>query len=407
MKGSFLPAGVADAQLAKEATSVKAYKNFVFHKFDDANLEWYDFPNTAQNSPLAYVLQLPGFFIAYTFTHSHLSAFGARVSVFIFSLLLLYLAILKAPFKKKTFFLLALTPMFLQESVAITADSTLNIVSFLICAIALLYSCDDLVKLKFKDLCLMMILCIVLSLCKTGYVFIALLFLIVPLQKFQSVKQGKIFFVSLFTISFLLTGLWLLDAMSQRATFVSELGEIINTNEQLSFVIANPIKFVFAFLNSFVNAGVGSFYSNDHMNPYLGYIDMFMGAHLAWQKIDVNKAPLYIYLAFVFLTAISEKYPKTFNYRRFLVLAVCIFVIISSIIFVSQYLTFTPIGHPYIRGIQGRYFIPLAIMLFLAINVKSLNWDSDRLFRYALPVIAITHLFAFAGIMGYYCGVKG
>ena len=99
------------------------------------------------------------------------------------------------------------------------------------------------------------------------------------------------------------------------------------------------------------------------------YLYTFLGSNLGW--LDINVPNLTI-IGFAFLILVSPFLSKTerqldWRYKLFLIL-----LGIAEIIFVLSglYIGWTSVGGDLIQGIQGRYFIPIFIIILLTACIK-------------------------------------
>ncbi|HMK53871.1 MAG TPA: DUF2142 domain-containing protein, partial [Methanobacteriaceae archaeon] len=94
------------------------------------------------------------------------------------------------------------------------------------------------------------------------------------------------------------------------------------------------------------------------------FLSSFVG-YLGWLDTPIPEIVVYSYLVLLFLVALFDKSHKIkiSPFQR-------IFMFISTISFlllivVGAYLNWTPEGLKFIEGIQGRYFIPFAPLIFI------------------------------------------
>jgi len=82
--------------------------------------------------------------------------------------------------------------------------------------------------------------------------------------------------------------------------------------------------------------------------------------------------------------------------------------------FIALWATFVPetylrtmpwTGQKYIWGMQGRYFIPFALLLFVGVSTRKLSLDPERLAMLAFGLIVTVNLVAFQQISKafYFC----
>ncbi|BBC81624.1 DUF2142 domain-containing protein [Acetobacter orientalis] len=88
-----------------------------------------------------------------------------------------------------------------------------------------------------------------------------------------------------------------------------------------------------------------------------------------------------IFLIFITLTFLLSA--KGFSNKKLSNLRISglIILILSTIfgIFTSLYLTWTPVGRPVIEGVQGRYFLPVVMLVALAPSLIKNTQDTQKL----------------------------
>ena len=94
------------------------------------------------------------------------------------------------------------------------------------------------------------------------------------------------------------------------------------------------------------------------------WIQSMFGASLGALNIPVNWSVWIVYL--ILIVAIVARYKLQYELKLAdNIICLLIFLSGSALIFASLYVQWTAYQNPIIDGIQGRYFIPLLIFLFL------------------------------------------
>jgi uncharacterized membrane protein len=127
--------------------------------------------------------------------------------------------------------------------------------------------------------------------------------------------------------------------------------------------------------------------AKDFVAQVAGYRDQFVG-RLGW--VDVPLSGFLTAAAFylLFVVAMTRDVFITPLARVFaLVLAVALIFAVS----ISQYVSWTPPGVSYVDGIQGRYFLPISLVLLLPVLsiVRNKRAAVVALVLYALTAVAI------------------
>jgi uncharacterized membrane protein len=413
--GGYLPSGIPDEFVIADTKSVSGFLNLFNYSLDYKNLTWKTFANTAVYSPPSYLPQLAAIMIVSQITDkAFVIAYAGRFAMFIVSLLVLAFCIKKSPIKNKTLILLALTPMFMQEAISLSADPFVNILSFLIAVLVFMYIPKQ--NLRTKDIVILSVVALIIASGKMSYQPLVLLFFLIPKENFPSVKFRNIFLTIVVLATAIITLGWLSVAMSFANNHVySEEAGGATSIDRIVFILKHPFEYLTILIRTiFTGAGEDLMSTNlaiiPDINRYTGYLDLFMGAHLAWFKMSVNKIILYIYFITIVLMALSEKwnFEDGKNYRWQRVFMVIIGLAMIAVIFTSVYALYGLNSENRILGVvQGRYFAPSVLLFFMALNSSRVKLNSDTMFKYCLPIISITHLFVFYAIFSYYGWAKG
>jgi uncharacterized membrane protein len=81
----------------------------------------------------------------------------------------------------------------------------------------------------------------------------------------------------------------------------------------------------------------------------------------------------------------SKKTISKINKFIFLLIIVGTAILISALL----YMTWSPIGEDFIEGVQGRYFIPVAPLIFLLFYQHKLNWRHFPKFTPLIVTVAV------------------
>ena len=119
---------------------------------------------------------------------------------------------------------------------------------------------------------------------------------------------------------------------------------------------------------------------------YEGYfIETFIGSQLGWLNININDVVIIIYLFLLICSPFLEKQKLELTTKQKLYL-ILIFLICFCLIFLSLYLVWEQYYIEYILGIQGRYFIPIVILLLLSLCSKD-KYIKFKNFNYVYPIL--------------------
>lgn len=155
----------------------------------------------------------------------------------------------------------------------------------------------------------------------------------------------------------------------------------IDPQRQLMFMLTHLISFTWIFI-----------YTISHYSLY--YLTTFVGS-FEWDGTNLQSPlPLslvLIYIMVLFLVALTDKSEVKINLNQKL-LSIIIFLLSFVSIFVLEYLTWNDVGNTFIGGVYGRYFIPIAPLLFLVVyNNRIRNFKGKNIL---VPIFIIILLFS-------------
>ena len=219
-----------------------------------------------------------------------------------------------------------------------------------------------------KHFLFMFIVCLFLSMSKIAYAPLCLLLFAIPKEHFKTTKHKYLSIIGMGCIIFLLLVLWLILAPSTQS--------VSDSSAQISTILHQPIKYLAILVNSL----------STNFNLYL--FGLF-GAHLEWFSITLS--PLYIMPSFIVFIVLCRDYCQKITITKsFKYLAAFVSFIIVLITFTTMFIHWTKTGETVIDGVQGRYFLPLFLLipiLFLPIakstSKKALAKLSPNYYLYA------------------------
>lgn len=285
-----------------------------------------------------------------------------------------YLAIRIIPFGKWMLVILALAPMALYQAATLNADGFTNGVSFLFIAVTLHVYASDTETIPSKWVWALVICSLLLGLAKPATVVLLPLLLILPLKRFAS-KKWMIVLVSGALLAILINFGWV--ALSVPNSNFSS-GQSQNVSGNLGLIFSDLGGFIVTYLKDIASSLV----------PY--YKD-WIGAYGYW--VGIVPSMVYIFFTLLLTTvALLEKPAEKLN-RNIRFFMVGLFLVscalVMSMFFVANYVP----GATGILGRQGRYFIPFAPLLFVALSGllftppvwrKSLQWVAAGSFLLAI-----------------------
>ncbi|MEJ2697483.1 MAG: DUF2142 domain-containing protein [Candidatus Sulfobium sp.] len=407
LKGRVGPSGTGDNVPENFISTIRVFDGFPFHEDKEQKIEnifaalhgpaetgkavFADFPNTAEYSPVPYLPQAMGITAGRLAGCSPLAKMYigrfANLALWIF---LVYFAIKVLPFKKWLFFLLALTPMSVSLAASLSADCITNGLTFVLTALFLRIAAGR-EKIEPKQLLLLFILSLLLSLSKQAYFVVSFLFLLIPVDRIGTRRKYFSLFSAFILCNIAAVLLWSLSVreLYEHVYIVyARLLPDISPSSQLRFIIFHPLDYAAVVVRTMMQNGKS-------------YFDQFIG-QLGWMDISLSEPMRILYSLALLLAAVmgGREEPTISKRQKAVLLATA-----SSgaiLILTLAYISFTPVGSPVVGGIQGRYFIPLAPLFFLLFSIdrrRAIQAESRiRTVLILLPVLTLSHaLFAVVG----------
>lgn len=309
-----------------------------------------------------YLPSIPLIAISNTLNFSPLiSMYLARLSLGIFCVVLTFFAIKIVPRKKYLFVAIALTPMLLFQQAMVSADGTsYALLLFFICYLLHLANYKQLTN---KQWLMVGGLCLAITLAKP------LVFLFLPLMLILIKKRHAFRWIAGFAIVCVLmfAGVSMYNARNSGGATDPNTPKGVDSTLQLSNIQNHPKRFLRVLWNSYMTD-----YGDEEVQ---GVIGIFGAAD--------TKYPLIMTLGYVTLLvyAASVRFDKKDHIesvgrgikRLLLGISLLYFLLINIVI----YLSFSPVNFDIIYGVQGRYFLP--ILIILPVIVSPFLTIEDRL----------------------------
>jgi uncharacterized membrane protein len=327
---------------------------------DEEDKVFVPFHNTVVYAPVPYIPQVLGILVGKAFGASAIGLiYFARIFNLIFFLALSYFAIKKTPVFKWVFCFLWLTPTTVFQAASASVDAFTFGICFLVIAHFLFYAFDEESKIGKWEIGQIFLFCFLAALCKQAYVFLPLLFLIIPRRKFKSSAVYFAAFFALVVVCLASVGAW---TQLVKPIYMPYRGDIeINPDAQLAFILEHPFYFLKIIVTSYVT-----------FSPY--YFLTFFG-QLTWLDLFVPRW-LTIYLFVILMGIVLLDKNPTVNISKLNKAIFSLIVVLTALVIAALlYLSWSPIGGDRIAGIQGRYFIPVAPLFFLLFYNHKFRWE--------------------------------
>lgn len=319
----------------------------------------------SQNLFYAYIAQAIGILLAKIFDLPVIwTLWLGRAFNLIFYSLIVYLSIKNIPKFKYELLFMACLPLAVFQAASMSADGFIFAMAILNFTYFIrLYESEK--SLDSKDLLIFFASGLLIGLLKIPYIFLLLLIFIIPKDKFKS--KNSCLMLSLISLLFIaIAMIYSLKYSSHellnsgRALFMAQNN--ITTSGQINYILNYPLNTALTFIKS-----IGSSI----------YTIFIVGLNFYHGK-SVNGFILFNSLIFIIFFVLSLFSRSKFNKKERLYLFI-LFLVIYVSFFLTQYLSWTPVGSNVIEGIQARYFIPILPLIPLIIgkgynkNIKDYN----------------------------------
>lgn len=342
-------------------------------------------------APICHTPQALGMLVARIFGGGITSQmYMARIFNFSFAIFLIYNAIKLMPYKKYLILCIATLPISFNILPTMSADAlTLAMALFYIAYILHLKFNEDIKEFSRKQKIILFISTLIISLCKIVYVPLCFLLLVLPKEKFTSMKKKNIFIIVTISLAAILNLTWLIYC----SRFLIEFNAGVNSKEQVLYILTNPFEYFIILLRTI----------NFHFNTYIaGLCGDALGLFC------VKASEIYIYLCtiilFVLFFSNNEEEKIKFDLFTKIVFSV-VFIGIVLLIYTSLYVQWTALKYPIINGVQARYFLPILLLTAIVFDNKKII-IKEKLNKYVLTFLLFFNLnVATATIYTYYFGM--
>ncbi len=295
------------------------------------------------------------------------SMYGVILMGRIFNLLaymgLAYAAVRFMPFYKNLMAMFAVMPLSIYQASSLSQDAVLNGVGFLFVALCCYYAFDEKVKLNWKKALMLGLLLLTMFLSKYVYACLGLLVFMIPKDKFNSRKDyWKSFIIALLPFV-ILGGYVMLRVSSGISDLQAGAGGGADTMTQMQYLKIHPSMTVKVILSTLLA----------NLNAYLMQLNI-LGSLNYSLTLFLVMGPCFV-LGVGLLDGQEVRGRIKIRHRIIMLLA---FIITFAAIMMGLYIgdgIANPVGASVINGIQGRYFILMLILPFLALGSDRVKQD--------------------------------
>lgn len=307
---------------------------------------------------------------------------------------IIYYCIKKIPFGKMVVMVIALLPMTLQQAYSYSYDSFIILMAMLVVTLTLHICYGDEDTVKKRDYVIMIVAALLLFPLKNkAYFAVSLIPTFILVQKRSMIKEQVItwrntnkkqFYIitgiiaGILTVATVFAGYKVASYVISGGLDKTKIIEWTNTEGySIGYFIRNPIEIFKVIATTLYNNG----------STY--YVLGFIGGTLGWFELEV---PTMIPLFFILILFVAtfrrsdENMMPTIGAKVYM----NIFVMVAlCCIFAGMLLGWTPMGLGYIEGVQGRYFIPLALAPLISLRSNRITVDKsvDRMLMLMIPLV--------------------
>jgi uncharacterized membrane protein len=376
--GGWLPQGIYEAPLPfQKITQLElptVYK-MLKQPFATEPRHFVEFMHTALYSPVAYGPAVIGVWSGRMLGLSALGQlYASRIATLLGWLLIVFFAIRAMPVFKWVMVMIALMPMTVFLSASTSADAMTNALALLTTALILNSALAQKGPVCAREWLTLVAACLLLALAKQLYFPIAALTFLTPTARFGSRQRKTMFCLGVIGAALAANLIWLVLV---RDTVTVE--PWAHPHDQTIFIFSHPFQYA-ALL----------WHMLDWSQTYLIW---FVGT---FGELNVYLPPWIwpTYLAALLTAAfLDQGHGRPLKSReRWLIIAVCAVTVL--LIVTSQYIYYTSVAAKMIRGLQGRYVIPLAVaglLVFYNRKIKAPGQTFNLLvIAYCALVLVIT-----------------
>lgn len=327
-------------------------------------------------SPVQYIPQAIGMVFSRLISDNMLlMLYMARLFNLIVCIVLLYFAIKLIPFGKLLVYLISILPLSIEAFSTMSPDGITISLSILLIAYILniIFNKDRVVQKK--DVAIISVMSVIIALCKIVYVPLVAAILLIPASKFKSKKSKALISTFVIGISVIANLIWFKISTNYLAIISggSSTDKIIN-------VLTSPIDY-FRMLLYTIN-----YNGSTYMERLFGSV-LAMGEFVKLYFI----VPFVFSMFFLFESTTSKELKKRFTEFQNIVIFLIALVVIG-LVFTSLYVQFTDESSMTIDGVQGRYFIPILLLVGLLLANVKINSDyneQNKMKLYGITALAL------------------
>jgi len=308
-----------------------------------------------------------------------------RIVIHLLYTLIVYLALKRLNSGKYIMIVIALLPTTFFQSVTYTYDYW--VIAFLMLGFAYFFHeiQNPEEKINIKKL-IIIIGSFVLGLGpKAIYFPIMFILYFLPKEKFKNKESYKYYLYTVTILGFFIIMSFMLPLVISRGKSYSDIrgGSDVSAIGQIKFILGNPKEYTFILLNFIKN-----------------YLNIFNGQNYTSSFAYLGVMPYHnlilTLLGFVVITDKNNKDVLSSNGKYRIIISALVFTTVV-LIATSLYIAFTGVGSLVIRGVQGRYLLPLLFPFFYILGSSKIQNNMNKNL-YSSIIFGIMSFFLLSGI---------
>lgn len=199
---------------------------------------------------------------------------------------------------------------------------------------------------------------------KAVYIPLILLALLLPKQKFVSLKQMRIFKSGIVLLFLLVMSTFVLPMLTGTRGGDPRGGDT-SVSRQLVSILTHPFTFIVNFTENIFGSFGEKFIGCNSLNDLAYYGSASENYNCVFASVAI--------ILFSMFTDTESTVNRNGLLKKQKIILLILISIIVCMIWGALYLSFTPVGESQIFGVQGRYFIPLMFPLALLIRTSKIK----------------------------------
>ena len=318
---------------------------------------------------------------------------GRFMNLLVFVLLTEF-AIRILPVGKNMLAALGFLPIALQQGASASYDAMINGIIYVFIALCMSLSLEKTYK---KWQAVLLVFCGILTAVVKGGVYLPLLLLVFLLihakRKEHSLKvmpkhkKGMLITAVICGIIIVFCGaLYYYFPVIKQLFAGQDTAVTEDTLYSLGYLLRHPLNVVYLYWNTLINGGET-------------LLRGFFGGLLSWLDIKISWVLLLV-LVFSLVLFANVEDDKYCGNKKKRIYMFAVFLISLVLILLSMLVAFTPISSSKISGVQGRYFLCIAPLLYLATTTSIVHVSEDKCRKVWMTVIATEVLIVLQIIAG-------